>query len=519
MRIVLVFYFLFFGIFWGKAQSGFFDVNKIRDIKITFKEKNWDKKLDSMMALGTNKRLEASVTIDGIKYNQVGIRYKGNSSYNNVRQQGKEKLPLNLDADFKIKTQKFPGGIESIKLSNMFRDPSYLREVLAYELAGQYIISPKANFAKVTVNGKYLGLYANTESIDEHFIKNEFKDNDGILFKCDPNWDSPELLDCPKGDKASLQWQGEDSSCYFGNYELKSDYGYKELLDLIRTLNQNPSKIESVLDVNSVLWMHAFNHTLVNLDSYSGRLCHNYYLFKPKNGVFIPIIWDLNLAFGGFRMDGTKSMTDEELFNYPPLQHCDNPLRPLISKLCANPLYKKMLLAYIKTIFNEQFQSQKLIKRTDQLSKMIDLEVKNDRANLYGYGVFKENIERKVTLGNVIIPGLKELIKKRSSYLSRTIIDNSPILSNPLSIRDSIGVKFSVQSENTNQVYLFYSIGKQQQFKSVKMSISENSDGKYWTYRLPKTSENEKLKYFFVSENETSASVLPEKSSIEAFEN
>ena len=46
--------------------------------------------------------------------------------------------------------------------------------------------SPEVNLLKVKVQGNYLGLYVNTESINKQFMEKHFGEKDGVLFKCDP---------------------------------------------------------------------------------------------------------------------------------------------------------------------------------------------------------------------------------------------------------------------------------------------------------------------------------------------
>ena len=73
-----------------------FDIG-IREIEIFFSETNWDDTLDLYYANDNGQRLIAdSVLIDGIADQNVGIKYKGNSSYNinNV------KNPLNIRLDY-----------------------------------------------------------------------------------------------------------------------------------------------------------------------------------------------------------------------------------------------------------------------------------------------------------------------------------------------------------------------------------------------------------------------------------
>lgn len=510
---------LVFILFSLKAFSqDFYDINKIRDIKITFKEKKWDHILDSLMKDGKGKRLEADIVVDGIKYKQVGVRYKGNSSYNSIRKQKKSKLPFNIDANFKLKKQTFQEGILSLKLSNMSMDPSCIREVLGYYMANSIMPSPKANFCRLYVNGKYLGVYTNTESIDERFLKNHFKNNKGVLVKCDPNWAIKEPAACPKGDNASLLYQGEDSTCYLRNYELKSKYGYKELIKLVRILNKEAEKLESLLDIDKTLWMHAYNHTMVNLDSYSGMLSHNYYLYKDTNGIFFPLIWDLNLAFGGFNKDYKKTLTEDQLFNYSIVEHQLDPSRPLIQKLLEKPLYRKLYLAHVRFIYKHLFANEALLKKADEYHKFIDAEVLKDKNNLYTYSEFKQNLESRVGSGNTSVVGLKELIKARTDYMSKSeILADGPQLGDPVAKRDSANISVSVKCTGADKVYLFYRNKKQGHFSYVLMQTVEAESSaqtdKTYTKQLPLIDDTY---YYIVAENSKTATVIPEKAPFEA---
>ena len=57
----------------------------------------------------------------------------------------------------------------------------------------------------------------------------------------------------------NLTWLGTDSASYYNSYVLKSDHGWAELMDFIYILNNNPNEIESVLNVDRVLWAFALN--------------------------------------------------------------------------------------------------------------------------------------------------------------------------------------------------------------------------------------------------------------------
>ena len=58
------------------SQEVFYNIDTVREIRISFYESNWDYLLDSLYVLGNGDRIMASVVIDGNIYDSVGIRYK-----------------------------------------------------------------------------------------------------------------------------------------------------------------------------------------------------------------------------------------------------------------------------------------------------------------------------------------------------------------------------------------------------------------------------------------------------------
>ncbi|MBT5078651.1 MAG: hypothetical protein HOM61_07065, partial [Candidatus Marinimicrobia bacterium] len=166
---------------WNSFSQNFYDVDNIREIKLYFTQPNWDYLLDSLYLDGLEERLLASVEIDGSMYDSVGVRYKGFSSVsiNTV------KNPFNIKLDY-IDNNQNHEGFEKIKLSNVIKDPSFLREVLSYKIARDYIPSPRANFANVYVNDSLWGLYVNVEAINDKFTNKHFASVNAPLFKCNP---------------------------------------------------------------------------------------------------------------------------------------------------------------------------------------------------------------------------------------------------------------------------------------------------------------------------------------------
>ena len=74
------------------AQS-MYDNTLVTKIEIYFSTNNWDQLLDNYYAAGLDERLLAdSVVINGNMKDSVGVKYKGNSTYNSNNQ----KIPLTL---------------------------------------------------------------------------------------------------------------------------------------------------------------------------------------------------------------------------------------------------------------------------------------------------------------------------------------------------------------------------------------------------------------------------------------
>ena len=165
-------------------SQNFYNPTGIRDIRMIFPTDEWDKFLDSAKNAHSDARLIGTVTIEGQKFENAGVRYKGNSSYFGTRKRGVKKLPFNIKLP---KNQLIEGKYHTLKLSNVSKDASFIREALSYEIIGTYMPAPKANFARVYVNDKLQGFYSNVESIDEYFVKNRMN-TEGYLIKCDPEW-------------------------------------------------------------------------------------------------------------------------------------------------------------------------------------------------------------------------------------------------------------------------------------------------------------------------------------------
>lgn len=491
-----------------------YDPKKLTEIKIYFKNPKWKQTLDSLKDEKQEERLLADMVLNGVKYPGVGVRYKGNSSYANARKSGQVKLPLNIKVNHTDRLKKLPGGYTALKLSNGFRDPSMVREVLAYEIARNYMPAPKANFAKVYVNDELLGIYTNTESVDGPFLDRFFGDHDGPTIKADPNWTATKPPKCPDGDKCSLNYLGEDTLCYQYLYEFNSPEAAQALIKLTRTLQRSPNDVPELMDVDQALWLLAFNNVMLNIDSYIGAFSQNYYLYLDSLGGYHPLIWDLNLAFGGFRlMTGAKRLTNDEMKNLHLFVHYkeSNEKRPLVTKLLANNLYRKMYLAHCRTIYKDYLENGLYLQRAKEWQAFVAPHLKQDKYKLYPDKSFAASMTESVDASGESIPGIQPLMDGRRDALKEVpyLFIEEAAISKVQHLKTANKAKITVQATGAQHVWVFWRKGSLGIFR--EQEAIKSAEGVY------ELELDAGVQYYVVAEGERSATVSPVKAGMELY--
>ena len=403
-----------FAIIKAPAQTGagLFDVNTIQQLTFSIVEENWRTQLDSLHINGGDY-LVGDLTINGKVFKDCGLRYGDARTF----ALGSARNSLHLKLDLIHQNQQYEG-YSTLELSSALRDPSLVREVLGFEIARQYFTASKANYAQLTVNGKDQGLFVNVEPIGNVFLLHNYGVDTGALFRCTPDVSRPAPAACLSGAFGSLQ-ADNGIRCYRENFELLSGSGWTDLLDLTEVLNKEQGRVSEVLDVDAVLWMHAFNNITVNLSSYLGHNSQNYFLYQDSTGRFSPVIWDLNLAFGGYKNTGEGSDLDlKGLQQLDPQLHAMNKAKPLISQLLSNETYNKIYFNHLRTILEEQFLSGRYEERARELQALIQPAFAKDPNQYYSPEEFGKSLTE--TVGSLSkIPGLVELMDRRANFLKK----------------------------------------------------------------------------------------------------
>jgi hypothetical protein len=108
----------------------------------------------------------AEVSFDGEDLGVVGVRKKGLIGSLSV-----DRPSLRVDTDHYIDDVRFHG-LEKLVFNNNNQDPSRMRTCLAHAFfADAGLVAPRCSLTHVIVNGESLGVYDNTEAIDERLVE------------------------------------------------------------------------------------------------------------------------------------------------------------------------------------------------------------------------------------------------------------------------------------------------------------------------------------------------------------
>ncbi|MDF2436871.1 MAG: C-terminal target protein [Bacteroidota bacterium] len=500
-------------------SQNFYDVNTIQTIEINFTQTNWDYMLDTATSGSESYIMANWVKINGVQFDSAGVKYKGNSSYN--ANQVKNPFHIALDA---FKDQDYQGYTD-VKLSNVAKDPSFVREVLAYSILRQYMHAPLSNFSKVYVNGNYIGLYVSSESVSKKFVNNHFYSKDNAFFKCNP----PAGAGPGTSGTPNLVYLGTDSTLYYSRYEMNSDQGWSELTALCDTLSSNMSKIDKILDVDKALWMLAFDNTIVNLDSYIGGFTQNYYLYRDDNARFNSIVWDLNESFGTFSSTGTSMLSSTTAKQQmTPTLHSADANWPLVQKLLAIPMYKRMYIAHMRTILSENFANGSYFSTAQSLQSLIGTAVNTDVNKFYTYTQFTNNLTTDVASGMTNAPGISNLMNARNTWLNTQpdftavppSISNITTSNTSPAINSTVTITATVSGANNTGVYLGhrYSIygpfSRLQMFDDGSHNDGTSGDGVYGV-NVPVNASY--LHYYIYAENNAAGMFSPQRAEYEYY--
>jgi len=421
------------------ATTPLYDLATMRTLFFTFEHADWEDELAAFN--NTDVEVPATLVVDGKTYRDVGVHFRGASSFFMVPEASKRSL--NVAVDFVHENQALPGGYRTLNLLNSSGDPTLMRAVLYQQIARQYLQAGHANFVRVVINGENWGVYPSVQQFNKDWLRDHFTTTEGV------RWAVPGS----PGGRGGLEYIGENVAAYKALYEIKSKdtpKAWTNFIQMTKVLNTTPADtleaaLSPILDIDGALKFLALDVALVNSDGYWVR-ASDYNIYQDPKGRFHILPHDTNETFyngggtggpGGGRggPQGGRGMmmppppggVGQPMPPIPPgggrgggaggvtldmFTGIDNPARPLFSKLLAVPALKARYAGYVKDIAQRWLDWKVLGPMVAKHRALIEAEVLRDTKKLTTNDAFTAGIDADTA-------SLKSFADQRRAFLLR----------------------------------------------------------------------------------------------------
>jgi spore coat protein CotH len=431
-------------------EEKLFDTSYVHTVNIIMDD--WD---DFISNCTSEEYYTCTVVIDNEAYKNVAIRGKGNTSLTQVASYGNNRYSFKIEFDHYDSSKTYYGldklCLNNIIQDNTYMKDFLVYQMMNF--AG--VASPLCSYVYITVNGEDWGLYLAVEGIEESFLQRNYGKSYGELYKPDsmsmgggrgngkdfeqedfsseanesaaPSQQSsnstqanspPEMPDGdftadgnPPDNKADgngqngggnmnasddvlLKYIDDDYDSYqniFDNAKTDiTDDDKDRLISSLKTLSSGENT-ESAVNVSEVISYFAVHNFVLNFDSYTGSMIHNYYLYE-NDGQMQMIPWDYNLAFGGFQSSGDAA----SLVNYPidtPVSSGSIEDRPMLAWIFASEEYTEQYHKALGKFIDEYFDSGYFENMIDSVISMISPYVEKDPTKFCTYEQFQTGVQ------------------------------------------------------------------------------------------------------------------------------
>lgn len=338
-------------------ESRLFNTGEVLTVNLLMDEDDWQSLLDNAIS---EEYVSCDVEIAGETFCRVGVRAKGNTSLSSiVSDPTTDRYSLKLEFDRYVDGQTC-FGLDKLILNNNYADATYMKEALVYDMfACLGADASLYNYARVSVNGEYWGLYLALEAVEDSFLLRSYGTGSGALYKPDsmngggpgggapdgarggrggrapddmqqPELDGdagaqrPEGAQFPGGQRPEGGFPDMDGGGMFGGGGANLNYtddaldsystiwegevtdsgktDHRRVVTALKNIAQG-TDLERYMDIDNLLRYMAVHIFSVNEDSLSGSMAHNYYLYE-SGGRLNLLPWDYNLALGGMGRGG-----------------------------------------------------------------------------------------------------------------------------------------------------------------------------------------------------------------------
>jgi hypothetical protein len=449
----------------GQAPTGFYDRTTIKDVHLNFSQANYWTLLTANYASETE--IPATLAYDGTTYTDVGVRFRGNTSYQQTGTSQKKSFAVSTDF---INVDQNIQGYKNFKFNNAHQDATFMREVLYNRMASRHTPIAKGNYIHLYINNLDWGIYPNVQSVDKNFLKEWFTSNDGANFRANPDDGMP---GGGWGDgTAGMNYLGASAATYQQYYNLKStdaldeNAAWQKLIDATQVLgaatNANKEATKAKIDIDKALWFLAVENIFTDDDSYvmKGKMDYMIY-YEPETDRTTPLEYDGNSTF-----ESNAATT------WTPFKNATNVNYPLLNKLLNIPEWRQRYLAHYRTILNETFTTANANAIIDEMNTQIAALVAADSKKLYTTAQYTSGV-----------PSLKTFVSNRRNYLiaNAEVAQGAPIIASapyynstmtetaPIA-NETANIQAAVTSTGgINKVNLYYATGLVGNFTVTQM--------------------------------------------------
>ena len=313
---------------------------------------------------------KATVTVDDKVLRDVDIRKKG---FLGSISASRPSVKLNFGTHVPGRRLK---SLERMTLNNNRQDPSNTHQCITYQLFRDAGLSaPRCNFARVSINGRNLGIYTHVESVKKHFLRRSFGEanDEGNLYEAQVA-DFGELL------KENFQLKTN---------ELMND---RSDLDLVVSALQAddlnlPNLLSDIVDLDAFIDFWAMETITGHWDGAAGN-ANNYFVYHdPFSGKFHYIPWGTDGAMElghPFRPNGVP------LYRYGRIH----------SRLYSIPEYRDQYHTRLLELLDEIWDADTLNAEVDRIQLLTDTPEEELASSRQFIDALEERI-RSAVAGNI----------------------------------------------------------------------------------------------------------------------
>ncbi len=395
-------------------ETELFDVSEIISINIIMDEDEWNEMLQNATS---EEYYVCDVIVNGQRFYNVAIRPKGNTSLSSIAMDPEtDRFSLKLEFDHFVEGQTC-FGLDKLILNNNFADATNMKEAIVYDMY-QFLDADASlyNYASVSLNGEYWGVYLALEGVEESFMLRNYGTQDGELYKPEsmgvgggnegdssereapgggrPDMGDFDMSDIDRSDFGGFSMGGGGSDLNYTDDDLDSystiwegevtgtgSADHRRVVTALQHISEGDD-IEEYLDVDNILKYMAVHTFAVNMDSLTGIMAHNYYLYE-YDGQLNLIPWDYNLSFGGMSMDSATDMINDPIDT--PYQGTD-----FFDCLLENEEYLEIYHGYLQQLVEEYVYGGRFDEVYTRIRSQIDSLVETDPTAFYSYDEYQE---------------------------------------------------------------------------------------------------------------------------------